>query len=316
MIVQLWESPIDERKTKRVVLIFGLGLIGSSISTSLRRRVSSQVIEFPFSWVCADKRSDQIRDVLLFLKKHIAGFKPYAEIDVVWAAGKAGFGGSRDVFESEQESFNSVLELIHGNDLSDYALVRLHLISSAGGLFEGQRKVDGSSVINPLRPYGEAKVRIEDEVKKLNSSIVSHIYRPSSVYGYAGMNGRAGLVVAILNSVLRNTTARIYAQPDTLRDYVYVSDIGRFVAQTIAFRTGPSQIHFLASGKPTSTLEVIKLIERVMQRRISVQFELTADNTEPNTFQAAARPDHWNPTTLEVGVNITALKIRHALQHS
>jgi len=316
MIIQFWQPSLERGNGKRIVLTFGVGLIGTAISHSIDKRISAKSQEFPFSWSHADDRSEQINRLLAFLRNKF-GKSCEAEIDVVWAAGRAGFSDSEKVFEAEQGAFQSVLQLVMILHRESYtSRLTFHLISSAGGLFEGQRKVDKHSTVSSLRAYGDAKLKIENKVKILDESIAVQIYRPSSVYGYSGKKGRVGLVVAMLTSIVQNSTVKIYAQPDTLRDYVFVSDIGRFIAQNILNWNGFSQTHLLASGKPTSTLELIQHVERIMRRRVSVQFELNADNIESNTFNPYALPENWMSTSLETGIWMTANNIRNALHIS
>lgn len=314
MIVLHWQAPRRGIPGDRVVLIFGVGLIGRSILAALNNELAPSCHYVPFLWNRDDIQDKQIARILEHVVQICSSLEQHPQIDIVWSAGKAGFAGSTREFESEQNALDSVLSLVHRLESLDVAAAtRFHLFSSGGGLFEGQRNVDATSQAAPMRPYGVAKVKHEARLRDLPRAVVTCTYRPSSVYGFVGPRGRTGLIVAALRSILENTTARIFAQPDTLRDYVFAADIGRFLKLKIMNPPTSSQSYFLASGKPTSTLELMELIARVMERRLSVRFELSVDNVMSNTFRLSALPEDWVSTALETGISLTAMQLRNTL---
>ena len=71
------------------------------------------------------------------------------------------------------------------------------MISSAGGLFEGQTFCDARSAPTPQRPYGEGKLNQEQLAWGRKGDAKIHIFRPSSVYGVSP-SGRIGLVTALI----------------------------------------------------------------------------------------------------------------------
>src|SRR5262249_7810010 len=143
---------------------------------------------------------------------------------------------------------------------------RFHLLSSAGGLFEGQRFVDTSAKPAPRRPYGEAKLAQEERTAKLRPEVATSIYRPSSVYGFSGAGGRAGLVNTLIENTRKHCPSHIFGDSDTVRDYVLASDIGNFIAGRMSLPIERSRTFLLASGKPSSTQEILKISEKVMGR--------------------------------------------------
>lgn len=313
MIVLKQQISVGRRLNCQFVMIFGLGLIGQSVKLSLDRSTKFTSSTFPFSWDSSKTREKQIKTILGYVNGHSNSYTCVEKIDVVIAAGKAGFANGVSVFTQEQESYDSIFSLIHSLSVKSDRTIRVHFISSAGGLFEGLCNVELTTKISPLRPYGIAKYQLERCVSELPDEIVKFIYRPSSVYGYNGIRGRVGLIVAALRSITENSTVRIYAKPDTLRDYVFVEDIGRFLALNVLDTQRQSQVYLLASGKPTSTLELVKHIERITGRRLSVQYELSEENSSSNTYRPCALPSYWRSTSLETGVYLTAMKIHQEM---
>ena len=166
-------------KPKRHVLLFGSGLIGQAVRRALHQAGVGEPQHYPFDWTYAPAQSHQIAALI----PHITGC-----CDVVWAAGKAGFGAPMEQLEQEYESFllalKTLKEALEGR-------LRMHLISSAGGLYEGQRFVDHDTIVRPLRPYGQIKLKQEEALA--HQGIEAQIYRPSSVFGYV-RNGRQGFM--------------------------------------------------------------------------------------------------------------------------
>jgi len=309
MILLSWNAALPPRR--RIVAIFGAGLIGGSIVRSLVSGQAAEAAILPFSW---DAPQDVQHDEMAKIASAILAACPDTtdcRIDIVWSAGRAGFGGDSVTFEREKRSFDGALDL--GRRLADASSAyrsRFHLLSSAGGLFEGQRHVGPDTKPTPLRPYGHAKLAQEQAVQAMQPDLDYAIYRPSSVYGYGGINGRVGLMVALIKAALRNETAHIYGLQETMRDFVLASDIGHFIARHVTHPTSASETFLLAAGRPTAMFEVVSLIESIMGRRLSLQFIRGGDNALHNSYLPSAIAKNWSPTSLEVGIAHTAEDMR------
>lgn len=268
-------------------------------------------INVPFSWDDPKLRKAQAKGLSGRIMEIAKAGDGATEIEYVWSAGKAGFQATADQLSTETQAFKLVVALAKRlNQVDSITKSHFHLVSSGGGLFEAQRYVSADSIPNPLRAYGKVKLEQEQIVETLQAGISSTIYRPSSVYGYVGPRGRTGLVVALLRSCITNRTAHIFGNAATMRDYVFSDDIGNHIAARIHGNSQNPQKQILASGRPTSMTEMIGLVERIQNRKISVQFESGGNNIKHNTFRRSSLPPDWSPTALESGVTGTALKLR------
>jgi nucleoside-diphosphate-sugar epimerase len=311
VIVLDWQERTARDLSHRVTAIFGRGLIGRAIQGAIESGNAPGVTHFPFAWEDRSARAHQLDAVASHIRRSCQRF-PATQIDIVWSAGRAGFAATEGDFQHEQQSFESVVAMTMGlQEVADASRLRFHLVSSAGGLFEAQRNVSLLSVPNPLRPYGLAKLEQEKILVERAKDITRFVYRPSSAYGFNNRGGRAGLIVTLIQAAINNKTAHIYGTKETLRDFVFADDIGNFIALQITETDPTSQTYLLASGKPTSMMEVIGLIERVLDRRLLLQFALGGNNTSSNTFRTDAHPAGWRPTQLETGVRKTATRIRN-----
>lgn len=303
MVVLEWLDRSGSKATRRKAAVFGLGLIGSAIHSHLisHRKVISA--RHSFTWQPGPSQTRQLDAIFQLLAT------PHGEVDLIWAAGSAGFGAAAEQFLAEHRVFSEVLN--KSRELCTLVnRVRFHLLSSGGGLFEGQTHVSAHSRPRPLRPYGEAKWRLEQQAVAELGQGVCIIYRPSSVYGYAGPDARSGLVSTALNCAFANRTLRIFARPDTIRDYVLTEDIGRFVAQQVFAGVEQSQTYILASGKPTSTFEMMVTLEELIGRKLFVRYESQVENALPISFARSALPVDWRVTDLRAGLAITAARFK------
>lgn len=291
-----------------VVLLFGLGMIGSAIRDALRRLEYQAAHQIPMDWADAERLErafEAIRRTCLGL------VSSPARISIAWSAGKANFFSTDQEVDDENQSFEATLKLTEAlADSLGNTRLEFHYLSSAGGLFEGQRVVNKASRAVPQRPYGRMKHEQERKVLESAGQEIS-IYRPSSVYGPMVRPRKHGLINHLIANASKRRTTVLDANVMALRDYVYAGDIGEFVARKIAF-PGESElsvpVHFLVSGRCASIFEVVTRIERVLKLRVRFRFDMQFGNSANITFSDSVIPAGWRPSTLDVGIRQFVLK--------
>ena len=288
-----------------IAAIFGVGLIGTFLARNLNQQQYKTIHTLPFSWHYPQQRKKQTTDILNYIQNLIENLAPASRIDFVWSAGKGGFGLKEVDTVPELEAFAEVVEMamtILRKNPS--CMVRFHMLSSAGGLFEGQRNVSAQSLPNPQRPYGFLKIA-QEKILEDRDELVRLIYRPTSVYGFAGLNHRFGLIPTLLWNGPRNKVCTIFGAPETLRDYVWTDDIGAFIAERVQSSSNDSVRFTLASGKPTMLYEIVSHIEKILNKKLFRHYIRSGGNAEDNTFSPQSHPQGWNPLDLETGIRKT-----------
>jgi len=294
----------------QVIALFGSGLIGKAIEHAIIRDQPQSLHSLSFDWFDPRLRSGDAKQLKEAIIGTAAQSGNISQIDVVWAAGKAGFGATAEELAAEMHPFEDVVELSEAlAALVPNAKHRFHYMSSAGGLYEGQRFVERGAEPRPRRPYGEAKLIQENRVTGMQPEIVTMIYRLSSAYGFSGPNGRVGLISALIANAVKHSTSQIFGAADTLRDYVLSKDVGDFVADRINEIADQSQVNILASGKPSSMHEILDTVARVTGRRLYYQQSLSPSNAGHITFLRSALPRTWRPTDLETGIRQVARQL-------
>jgi len=287
-----------------LIAVFGGGLVGHAICAELARAGARFTLEILVNWRTPPSVEDA---VLRFCKAaQSAGDESVLplRISIVWAAGSAGFQSPEAAHALELLYFKVVLSL--GERLACAGPLckrRFFLISSAGGLFEGQRNVGAESIPRPLRAYGDFKLLQERALSAAGGFETSLVYRPSTIYGHSP-KGRVGLVSALLLNGIRRRGSTISGNATTLRDYVSSRDVGRFIASEILQPTEPAglTIRFLVSGKPSSILEVTRAVEELLGRKLYLSYALEPKNALHNTYSQTLVAENWRSVSLREGM--------------
>jgi nucleoside-diphosphate-sugar epimerase len=286
-----------------LVLLFGLGLIGSAICEALLRLEFKSLADILFDW----QDDSQMADARDFIESVcLRNSRMTVRLTFLWCAGTTGFYSSPDEADREYAVFRKTvgfaLDLQKRLQPADFSF---HSVSSAGGLFEGQRVIRETSRPTPARPYGLLKKQQEDLLLNTFSETDIAIYRPSSVYGPMEQQSRHGL---INNLILNARTGRITvldAHVMSLRDYVFAGDIGNFVARRIRFESDESNINplqFLVSARCSSIFEVFQKIKRILNLHAQFRFDDQFGNHKNITFSDSVLPLGWRPVALDVGI--------------
>lgn len=255
-----------------LIVIIGIGLIGSALVQKLVKY--KWLIQGQFKVVWGDPNFFKFNFFEL-ISKNLN--QPIGKVNFLWSAGKSGFNSGEAECLMENNHFRSFLESIETIVSKFNFEFQIHLISSAGALFEGQMGVNSFSVPSPRRPYGFSKLW-QEHLLAVKFPRSYTLYRPSSVYGPVQTGKRVGLISKMVNSIQLNSEISIFGGMSTLRDFIWVDDVAKAIIENFdsSYNNGTSVI-FLVSAKPTSILEVSNIIFKVTRRRLFYRFESRLD---------------------------------------
>lgn len=287
-----------------LVLVFGLGLIGSAISHSLSRLGFQQLTNVSFDWQDSGQMANA-QDAIEATCLGCAASKP-VHLSIVWSAGNTGFFSTQNEVDKEYLVFKRTLDFAARlrENLQPNSF-KLHFISSAGGLFEGQRVIQETSRPSPIRPYGRLKMHQEELISDALNSDEFTIYRPSSVYGPTAQKNRHGLINNLVSNAHNNRITVLDAHLMSLRDYVLAGDIGSYVGRQIRFKLGNQSnqpVQFLVSARSSSIFEVVEKIKRILNLHAPFRYDDQFGNHENITFSDRVKPCGWRPMTLDMGI--------------
>jgi len=287
-----------------LIAVFGIGLVGHAICVELQRAGARCAREVVINWSTPLSVEDAVYKICEAAQSAAEESVLPLRISVVWAAGSAGFQSPEAAHALELKHLKVVLSL--GERLANAGPLwarRFFLVSSAGGLFEGQRNVGPESTPHPLRAYGDFKLLQEKALSLAVGFQASFVYRPSTIYGHSP-KGRLGLISALLLNGIRGRVSTISGKATTLRDYVLSGDVGRFIAAEILtpVETIDQRISFLVSGKPSSILEITRTVEALLCRSLYLSYALDPQNALHNTYSRTAVPHNWRSASIREGM--------------
>lgn len=300
-------------KCHKIIAIFGVGLIGSSILSALTASAgfAKEFMGFSFMMDDTGRQPGELCHIAHRISQ-IADKRPM-DLCILWSAGTAGFTATECDIQAELAIFRKVLELAQSSvTLYPESNISFHLISSAGGLFEGQKKVTRHSNPTPIRPYGHLKKIQEELLLSSSDRMVKRIYRPSSVYGYIKRGHRMGLISTLIFNGICQQVSHIHGNRNTLRDYVWCEDLGKYIARVLLDHEGERNcsIDHLVSSKPSSIYEIQGIIEGLLGKKIYLTFHDTNTNSSDITFSRTIFPDNWYPIDVETAARLIYLRWR------
>lgn len=291
-----------------IVLLWGCGLIGQAISHALLCRKKRLIEDYAFPWKNKAAQAQAASTIALAVTSKLQGKAMTAKprLVFVWSAGRAGFSATHEQAAQEMAAFTVVLELARRlqQQLHDVE-VEFHLLSSAGGLFEGHTLVGHADVPQPRRPYGQLKQEQEQALLKA-SQLTPVIYRAASVYGIPSQGRRTSLIPVLIHHGLLRQVVTIVGAAKTLRDYVCVDDVGHYIAQKI---TCPDVvkpaggIYWMVTGKPSAIMELTGMVEEVIRRKLYLSYRFDAENSSDITFSPELKPADFSPLMPPLGIS-------------
>jgi UDP-glucose 4-epimerase len=191
---------------------------------------------------------------------------------------------------------------------------RLLLASSGGAVYDTRETPpdDEASPTARSSAYAGLKLDVEEALfATAGSTTQPSVLRLSNVYGPGQRLGTGqGVVGHWFRAMLEHEPIRLFGDPETVRDYVYVTDVaGAFVAASEA-ATAPPPVVNVGSGEPTSLRELVQVLLRAAGRP-EHPVEMTADRPFDRRHTwldvtTARRTLGWRATTsLQDGLTAT-----------
>ncbi len=279
--------------TDRAVVVVGLGFIGACIEGHLRayQRQGVDVKYFPVDWETAKALGDKILS--------LCDSNSYTTIDIIWSAGKGGFSSGNAQMKQEFDYFSEFLLTI--SQVRGTKLI-INFLSSAGGLYEGSGYVRSIDQLTLCRPYAKWKHKQEKILQ--NSSIPSRIYRISTVYGPSNNDNRRGLINTLIRGAKTGETVTISANQNTLRDYVFNTDVARQILRSI-IESVPYSVQLLASGRSVSIDMLKNIVARATLKDVRLSYNSNSENDRDITFNRSLVAFFAPPTSLEEGIPLS-----------
>lgn len=144
---------------------------------------------------------------------------------------------------------------------------KVYFASTGGSIYgdQGAEPVSENTLPRPVSPYAIGKLAIEGYLAYFSRkhSLASASYRISNPYGPRQVpHGGHGVIPTFLRHVSEGTPVRVFGDGTSVRDYVYVDDAVRMIANTVGVATR-HPVYNIGSGVGTSLTELLQVMGRV-----------------------------------------------------
>lgn len=183
-------------------------------------------------------------------------------------------------FDDYQREFTSVL----------YPSVRLmefcceqnikFVYFSSGGTIYGDRKGDvvlpfkEEDLMAPISFYGWSKQMMENSILFMHrmQNLKYVIVRPSNPYGKGqNLHGKQGLIAVALGKILAGEPIQVWGDGSAVRDYIYIDDLGKAVADILMQDSIVNETLNIGSGVGYSVNEIIDSLRSVVEEEVIVE---------------------------------------------
>lgn len=214
----------------------------------------------------------------------------------------------------EQEVLDSVSSFVNMVNCFKKGHIKKIVYFSSGGAVYGNPlslPVDEESKLEPISPYGVAKLMMEKYL-----SMFSYLYdlqyiivRPSNPYGpRQNYKGQQGVISIFLNKILNNEEIRIWGDGSSTKDYLYVGDLAKSVVGLID-RGFDNSTYNISSAIGRSLNDLISILSATYGCPPRIVYEAERSYDVKHVVLSNEKVQHrtgWQPSiSLEDGISET-----------
>ena len=154
---------------------------------------------------------------------------------------------------------------------------KLIVASSAAVYGEGTPNVKliEESDTNPISPYGESKVKMEQEIRKFVSKhdVNCIILRFFNIYGVGQSDEYAGVITKFMERIVHDKPLEIFGDGFQVRDFVAIEDIISSIHNTISHNK--SGTYNIASGKAITIKNLAEQMILSSEKKLKIHYTTT-----------------------------------------
>ncbi|WP_255465295.1 NAD-dependent epimerase/dehydratase family protein [Nitrosopumilus sp. b3] len=174
-----------------------------------------------------------------------------------------------ETFRVNVDGTNNVLIACEKNNVK-----KLIVSSSAavyGDSIQGVKLTEESSM-NPISPYGESKVKMEQKIKGFVSKHSIHciILRFFNIYGIGQSSEYAGVITKFIEKIKENKPLEIFGNGLQTRDFVAICDVVNAINSTLLYNK--SGTFNIASGKTITVKDLAEQMILWSGKKLGIQY--------------------------------------------
>ena len=259
-------------KKQRLVITGGNGFIGSFLVEQLLNLGYKNIISLNRS---VRKNNPKIKTVVCDISKNekiLSKFINKEDVVIHMACSTIPGTSEANKIKGVEENIIGSLKLLE--ICREKNINKFIFMSSGGAIYgdNGQKAFKESDLVNPKSLYGVIKVTVEkyigvyEHLHKMKSVII----RASNPYGRKIIKtDKLGVVDIFLKKALDNEVIQIWGDGKNIRDYIHIDDLIDFLILAIE-KDSLTGIYNIGTGVGISLNEIIRLIEKVIERKVQV----------------------------------------------
>lgn len=133
-------------------------------------------------------------------------------------------------------------------------------------------KLTEKSIMNPISPYGESKVLMEQEIEKFASKhkIDCIILRFFNIYGVGQSTEYAGVITKFIKKISMDEPLEIFGNGTQTRDFVAVEDVVDSIYAAIL--NGKNGTYNIASGKAFTIKDLAEMMISLSGKDLEIRY--------------------------------------------
>jgi UDP-glucose 4-epimerase len=176
---------------------------------------------------------------------------------------------SSETFQVNVDGTKNVLVACEKNDVK-----KLIVASSAAVYGESlpDTKLTEESKTNPISPYGQSKVKMEQIIRDFVSdhNLNCIILRFFNIYGVGQSDEYAGVITKFIKRITQNKPLEIFGDGLQTRDFVSIYDVIYSIYNSIS--NDKNGTYNIASGKTVTIKELAELIISTSEKKLEIKY--------------------------------------------
>lgn len=138
--------------------------------------------------------------------------------------------------------------------------------------------IDENHPVNPHSPYNKSKLLAEELCSNYSKDYKLNIVTLRPFYIYGPLSKPLSFLPTIIHQI-KTTGKAILSQKNTKRDFLYIDHFVKLILRIINDFPNGYNVYNVGSGKSNSLEDVIEILEKNMQRKVSIDYD---ESIRPN----------------------------------
>ena len=266
----------------KILVLGAAGFIGTNLCQYLCKEKDNYIIAYDCLMPALERLKNIIfTDNIKFVTGHFELNDDYVsltrDIDVIYHLISTVVPGTCNQGIAEEFMSNTVVTV----KLLDACVInkvkKIVFLSSGGTVYGKIEKVPikEDTPLNPISSYGIQKLTIEKLLYLYYYlyGLDYRIVRLANPYGkYQNPNGVQGVVTTFVYKAINNEPVKLYGDGSVVRDYIYVEDAVKAIDEIVSYK-GNQKVFNVGTGIGYSVKDIIKVIERVLQLEMDIDYQ-------------------------------------------